>query len=158
MRLRAACQDAPNEEGSMDPIERFQQYADAFEDFFEKDDTTLLEPYFTEDAVYETLADPPLGECVEGRAAVLAYLKKSVDSFDRRFESRELEILEGPEVRDGAVWLRWRGRYRVSGAPALEMEGEETVTFEGDRIRRLEDRFPPGTLVKKFRNSRTPES
>ena len=44
---------------------------------------------------------------------------------------------------DGAVWLRWRGRYHVSGAPPLEIEGEETATFDGDRIRRLEDRFEP---------------
>ena len=127
----------------MDPIERFQQYADAFEDFFEKDDTSILEPFFTEDAVYETLADPPLGERLEGRAAVLTHMKKSLDSFDRRFERRELEMLEGPENRDGTVWLRWRGRYHVSGAPPLEIEGEETATFEGDRIRRLEDSFGP---------------
>ena len=73
----------------------------------------------------------------------MAQLKASRDSFDRRFESRELEIVEGPEDRDGAVWMRWRARYRVSDAPPLDMEGEETVTFDGDRIRRLEDRFPP---------------
>ena len=127
----------------MDPIARFQQYADAFEEFFERDDASILEPYFTEDAVSETLADPPLGGRQEGRAAVIAELKASLDSFDRRFESRELEVLEGPEDRDGAVWMRWRARYRVSDAPRLELEGEETVTFEGDRIRRLEDRFPP---------------
>ena len=127
----------------MDPIARFQQYADAFEDFVERDDPSILEPYFTEDAVYETLADPPLSGHLEGRAAVLAHLKASLDSFDRRFESRELEILEGPEDRGGAVWMRWCARYAVPDAPPLEMEGEETLTFEGDRIRRLEDRFPP---------------
>jgi hypothetical protein len=127
----------------MDPIERFQQYAEAFEEFFERDDASLLEPYFTEDAVYETLAEPPLAGHLQGREAVLTHLKASLDNFDRRFESRELETLEGPEVRDGGVWLRWRIRYRVPGAPPLEMEGEETATFEGDRIRRLEDRFAP---------------
>ena len=34
----------------MDPIARFQQYADAFEEFFERDDPSILEPYLTEDA------------------------------------------------------------------------------------------------------------
>ena len=33
------------------------------------------------------------------------------------------------------------GRGRAGAAPALVIEGEETAHFEGDRIRRLEDRF-----------------
>jgi hypothetical protein len=124
-------------------IERFQQYADAFEVFFEKGDTSVIEPYFTEDAVYETLADPPLGGLHEGRAKVLAGLVQSLDSFDHRFDSRELEMLEGPEERDAAVWIRWRATYTAAGAPPLSIEGEETAVFEGERIKRLEDRFAP---------------
>ena len=56
---------------------------------------------------------------------------------------RDLQVLEGPEERDGTVWMRWRVSYSSPGAPPLVMEGEETATFEGDRIKRLEDRFPP---------------
>ncbi len=125
----------------MDPIARFQQYADAFEIFFEKDDPSILEPYFTKDAVYETKGPEALSGCHDGRPAVLGYFKQILDGLDRRFEKRELELREGPEERDGAVWMRWRVTYRAGDAPPLVMDGEETVEFEGDRIRRLEDRF-----------------
>ena len=41
-------------------LERFGQYAAAFEQAFESDDWSVLEPYFTEDAVYESSASPSL--------------------------------------------------------------------------------------------------
>ena len=43
----------------MSALARFQQYAEAFEEVFESDDWSHLEPYFTEDAVYEIHAAPP---------------------------------------------------------------------------------------------------
>ncbi len=125
----------------MSLVQRFGEYAAAFEKAFETEDWSLIEPYFTEDAVYETLADPPFGGRQEGRRTVVDFLKRSVDGFDRKFGSRELETLEGPEERDGAVWLRWRATYRTEGLPDLAMDGEETAFYEGDLISRLEDRF-----------------
>ncbi len=125
----------------MSLTERFAQYAAAFEEVYKKDDWSLLDEYFTEDAVYETFADPPFGGVLEGRDAIFSQLKTILDTFDRRFESRDLELLDGPNEQDGAVWVRWRVVYRVGTAPALVVEGEETANFEGDRIRRLEDRF-----------------
>jgi len=127
----------------MDALTRFQEYAAAFEEVFRSDDWSALEPYFTEDAVYEILGGPPFGGRHQGRDAVFTHLKGSLDGFDRRFASRELELLEGPALREGSVWLRWRASYKSPGLPELVIDGEETVSFEGDRIRRLEDRFPP---------------
>ncbi len=127
----------------MNPIDRFSEYAAAFEDVYKSDDWSVLEPYFTEDAVYEILGGPPFAGRYEGRDAILGYLKLSVNGFDRRFDTRELDLLEGPLERDGGVWMRWRVTYRVAGAPDLVLPGEETAWFEGDRIRRLEDRFGP---------------
>lgn len=126
----------------MNPIERFGEYAEAFETFVKTDDSAVLEPFFCEDAVYETLGGPPFAGRHEGREAVFGYLKASLDAFDRRFETRELELLEGPALRDGSVWLRWRACYRSPGLPELAIDGEETVRFEGDRILRLEDTIP----------------
>lgn len=122
-------------------IARFQQYADAFEVVFENDDWSLLEPYFTENAVYEVHAGPPFGARSEGREKAFAALKASLDAIDRRVDSRELEILEGPELRDGAVWFRWRASYGLAGTPGIAIEGVETARFEGDRIALLEDTF-----------------
>jgi len=127
----------------MSILERFNAYAEAFEVAYESDDFSVLEPFFTEGAVYETIADPPLGGCQEGRDAVFAYLKSSVASFDRSFEKRELVVLEGPVVRGNEVWMKWCANYQSEGLPPLAIEGEETATFEGDRICRLEDRWSP---------------
>jgi hypothetical protein len=128
-------------------IDRFQQYADAFEVFFASDDTSVLEPFFTEDAVYETRAEPPFAARHEGREKIFEGLRRSIETFDKRFETRTLEILEGPREADASVWMRWRVTYTAPGVPPLAMVGEETATFEGDRIVRLEDRFP--SLVVK---------
>jgi hypothetical protein len=125
----------------MDAVSRFREYAAAFEDVVKSDDFGRLEPFFAEDAVYEIRGGPPFAGRHVGRAAILAYLKASLDGFDRRFPTRRLEMLEGPELREGGVWFRWRASYSGPELPELVLDGIEIATFEGDRIRRLEDRF-----------------
>ena len=127
----------------MDLVTRFQEYAAAFEDFVKSDDAAVLEPFFSESAVYEIAGGEPLAGRYEGRAAILAHLKSSLDAFDRRFDSRSLVLLDGPALRDGTVWMRWRASYKTPGVPELVFDGEETVHFEEDRISRLEDKYPP---------------
>jgi hypothetical protein len=126
----------------MDLVERFGEYAADFERFFESDDPSILEPWFTQDAVYEVVGGPPFEGRAEGRDAVVAYLKRSVDGFDRRFRERRLEVLEGPVRKGDSVWLAWRVTYCSPGIPELVLDGEEIATFEDGRIKRLEDRFP----------------
>jgi hypothetical protein len=128
----------------MSLIDRFQAYADAFEVAFEKDDWSVLEPYFTADAVYETRGGGPFDGRAEGRGKLIDYLKQSVSGFDRRFDERILEMTDGPEERDGQVWMRWRATYRVGDAPEIAIEGESTAHYDGDRIRLLEDAFAEG--------------
>jgi len=126
----------------MQPIEVFGKYAMAFEEAVRLDDWSVVEPFFTEDAVYETIGAGPFSGRHEGRREVLDYLKESLDGFDRRFDIRDNpEMVEGPRVEDHSVWIRWRVTYKVEGAPPLVLEGEETAVMDGDRIRRLEDRF-----------------
>lgn len=56
----------------MSRIPRFIAYAAEFEKAFESDDWSLLEPFFSEDAVYE-IGLPLLGkQRCENRAAILA--------------------------------------------------------------------------------------
>ena len=126
----------------MKPIEVFGKYAMAFEEVVRLDDWSVLEPFFTEDAVYETIGPGPFSGRRKGRQAVLDYLKQSLDTFDRRFDVRENpEMVEGPNVTEDSVWIRWRVTYRVEGAPPFVLDGEETAVIDGDRIHRLEDRF-----------------
>jgi hypothetical protein len=127
----------------MNRIQRFAAYAAAFEKAVAENDWAGVEPHFTADAVYELFGPPPFAGCHAPRDAVLAYLRASLDGFDRRFDSRELALLEGPVERGDEVWLRWRATYRLAGAPPLEVDGEETATYRGDAICRLEDRFEP---------------
>ena len=97
-------------------IDRFLAYAVAFEEGVKSDDWSVVEPFFTEDAVYETNNGPPFGGKREGRAAILAFFKQSLDEFDRRFDSREGDLLEGPTEKDGSVWIKFVATYRVAGA------------------------------------------
>ena len=126
----------------MSITERFIGYAAAFEEAYATDDWSKLDPFLTDDAVYETFAEPPFGNRVEGRTAVKAAFKQLCGGFDRRFDSRAVEMLEGPTERNGTVWFRWAATYTLAGAPPLRMEGEETAIVAGDRIRLLEDRMP----------------
>lgn len=123
----------------MSLVPRFVAYAGAFEKAYASRDFTLLEPFFTEDAVYEVPLDGPLGGRWEGRPAVLGALESLTERFDLRFASRRIALLEGPRDEDGAVWLRGSAHYTAPGVPDLHFELEETCHFEGDRIRRLVD-------------------
>jgi hypothetical protein len=123
----------------MGKIEKYLEYAAAFEEAYASDNWSKLEPFFTENAVYAFVAPAPFGGEYQGRAAVITQFQSSVNSLDRRFDSRQVEVLEGPLEKDGGVWMRWAAIYTLAGAPDCRMEGEERAVFTGDRISRLED-------------------
>ena len=72
----------------MDPAKRFLEYATAFEQTYADDDWSRLEPYFSEDAVYSSTGEAPLGGRWQGRRQVLEHLRQSLDALDRRFDER----------------------------------------------------------------------
>ena len=127
----------------MSQIKRFAAYAAAFEKTFETDDFSHIEPFFSEDAVYEIRGGGPLDSVAEGRSASFASLKNSLESLDRLFDTRELELVEGPTENGDEVWFRWAGTYGKAGLPDLRIAGEETVTYRGDLICRMLDAFGP---------------
>jgi hypothetical protein len=127
----------------VDLVKRYVEYAGAFERVYQSDAWKELEPYFTENAVYEVAGPAPFGGRAEGRDAVLAHLRDSLNAFDRRFPRRAVQVLEGPALRQGGVQVHWRASYSGPGLPELILDGEESASFEGERICRLEDRFPP---------------
>ncbi len=123
----------------MSALQRFVAYAAAFEKAYANDDWSVVEPFFTEDAVYDAGLPGLLSGRIEGRDAILAYFRDVLDRFDRRFASRRVELVEGPREDGDAVWLRGRAIYTAERAPDLAFELEETARFSGDRIRYLED-------------------
>jgi len=119
--------------------DRFQAYADAFEVSFEDDDWSHIEPFFTEDAVYEG------GDThAVGRDQILENLKGAVTAFDRKMDARIPDFQE-PSVDGNELVMRWAVTYQKAGAPDLVISGVETATFDGDRIARLRDDFDPET-------------
>jgi hypothetical protein len=122
-------------------VERFARYAADFEKSYATDDWSHVEPWFHEDAVYEVGLPEPFGGVFEGRDAILAYFPRILNALDRRFATRTITLLDGPRIEDGAVWILGRADYTAAGVPDLGFELEELATFDGDRIRRLEDRY-----------------
>ena len=88
--------------------DHYQAYASAFEESFVDDDWSRLEPYFTEDAVYE--GDPD----ARGREAVLAKLKAGVDGFDHKMDKRSPSF-QSPTVEGNTLKLNWTITYQKSG-------------------------------------------
>ena len=116
----------------MSILDRYQAYADAFELSFDDDDWTRIEPFFTEDSVYE--GDPD----ANGRAAVLEKLKGGVDGFDRNMDSRTPDF-QTPTVDGNTLTMNWQVTYTKEGCPNLVISGKEIAVFEGDRIALLRD-------------------
>ncbi len=116
--------------------DRYQAYADAFEESYADDEWSRIEQYFTEDAVYE--GDPD----ARGREAVLAKLRGGVDGFDRKMDKRTPDF-QTPTVQGNTLEMKWTVSYQKAGAPDLALSGVETAVFEGDRIVLLCDDFDP---------------
>jgi ketosteroid isomerase-like protein len=122
-------------------MQRFAEYAAAFEEAIRSDNWSGVAPFFAEDACYTTELPPPLGGRFEGRVAILAYFKHILDAFDRRFATRE-SLPGGGSHEDGNT-LSFHGRVRwtAPGRPDLIFAAEEQVTFRGEVIVDLVDRY-----------------
>ncbi len=120
----------------MSKLDRYQAYADAFEESFKDDDWSRIGQYFTEGAVYE--GEPE----ARGREAVLAKLKNGVDNFDRKMDSRTPDF-QTPTLDGDTLTMRWQVTYTKAGRPDLVISGVETAVFENDSIALLRDTFDP---------------
>ena len=123
----------------MTDTDRFIRYAIEFEKALATDDWSALEPLFTEDAVHHVKGGGPFSVLSLGRDEVLANLRRSVDSIDRRFDRRLPEVIAGPEERDGAVWITFRATFEREGLEPLIVEGNHATRFEGGRISRIDE-------------------
>jgi len=129
----------------MDPIQRFAAYAADFEKTYQDDDWKRLEGYFAEDVVYAVKGDVPFACEVRGREAIFRAIKKCLDGFDRRFDTRELAAEGAPEVEGNRVTFRGTGRYERPGVEPVSMRLSETVELnDAGLIVRLTDVYPPG--------------
>lgn len=127
-----------------DAIQVFGAYASAFEETFVDDDWSRLEQYFADDARYEISGGPFACE-IDGREAILAGLKKSLDGFDRKFDHREIELTSGPAVTPSeegdVVRMTWKVRYRMKGAPDMSLPGASMLRVKDGVIQLLRDEY-----------------
>ncbi|MGH7820582.1 MAG: nuclear transport factor 2 family protein [Candidatus Binatia bacterium] len=125
----------------MTPTEIFVAYATEFEKTYEDDDWARLERFFAPQATYEVRGAVPFACRLEGREAILRGIRKSVDGFDRRFDSREVEIVEPPREEGDTVTVGWKGTYRKQGLAPLVLRGRSRARCQGDRIVELSDSY-----------------
>jgi len=123
----------------MNILKRFGAYAEAFEQTYQDDDWSRLEPYFTEDAAMEGLTNS-----VQGRSNVLVQLRAGVDELDRRMDER-VPSFEPPTVEGNTLTMNWSVIYKKAGIPDLVLNGVETAVFEGDQIKHLRDELDAET-------------
>ena len=128
----------------MGTVERFLQYAAAFEEAYRSRRFSSLEDHFTPDAVYEIQGPGVVPQRHEGRDAVFSYMEWITDAFDRRFEERQLLRVAGPTERDGAVELAGIAVYTLDSGERCHLSMSEIAHYEGDRIARLVDTLSPG--------------
>jgi hypothetical protein len=127
-------------------LERFLEYAAAFERAYASRDFSVLEPFFSEDTRYEIHAPGEPVRRHEGREAVLRYLAFVTEHFDRRFAERRLLHVDGPHVRESEGEIETHGiaLYRLASGDCCHLPMTETAHFRGELIDRLVDRLSPG--------------
>ncbi len=124
----------------MTVLERFMAYAGDFESSYEDDDWERIVPHFADDAVYE-VASKVFGSTMKGPAAITKGLKKSLDGFDRKFETRTIEVIGQPEIEGDEVRVQWKVTYTKAGVEPYLLEGRSMVRFGGDKIVYMTDQY-----------------
>jgi hypothetical protein len=124
----------------MDVLQRFTAYAADFEKTLADDDWSRLEPHFHDDAVYRVESDA-FGCELEGREKIFTGMKKSLDGFDRHFDSRDIEIVGAPEVDGDELRLVWKVIYHKPGEPDFVLPGRSMARLRDGRIALLVDAY-----------------
>jgi hypothetical protein len=120
-------------------LERFIDYALAFEQAFWADAWDGLLAFFSDDARHVVQAGGALAMDDRGRTAVVDGLRRSVLGMDRRFDARIPEILDGPRTQGGGIWMRFSVTLRRAGLPELRFQGEHVTRYESGRIVSIEE-------------------
>ena len=124
----------------MGVMETFLAYANEFETTYEDDDWQRLEKFFAADAVYEVKSSTFPCRLV-GPSAVFAGIKKSLDGFDRRMDSRRIDVLAPPTVNDDSIEVKWAVTYTLGSAPPVRVEAVSTGRVADGKITHLTDAY-----------------
>ena len=118
---------------------RFVRYAMAFERAFKSDDWSEVQTHFHPEATYEVIGSGTEWDgVVKYPQAITRFMKRMLDSLDRRFQSRSPGLDGMPRMKDGVFELPWKARY-VSQAGQMTLHGVSRCTFKEGRILALSD-------------------
>lgn len=129
----------------MDNLSHFMQYATAFEQTYADDDWARLMPFFADDAVYRVVSDV-FGCELHGPEAILRGIRKSVNGFDRRFATRQIDVTSGPDVDGDEVRLGWSVTYTLAGVEPFVLPGRSRARFRDGKLIELEDVYEASTM------------
>jgi len=118
---------------------RFARYALRFERAFKTDDWGPVKECFHPDSRYivEGSASEWDGE-VRGPDAIAAFMKRMLDTIDRKFKKRIPKLAAWPRVKGGELILRWGAIY-VAEAGETVLHGESRCRFSDGKILELRD-------------------
>lgn len=133
----------------MTDLARFLEYARSFEVALATDRFEGIAPFFAADARHTVEGIDPLGLSDRGRDAVVHGLRRSVETLDRRFDTRIPEVLDGPELREDGIWMRFGLTLRREGVPELRLEGEHLTAYDdAGLITRIDEKMLGGCDVR----------
>jgi hypothetical protein len=124
----------------MKPLELFLKYAGAFEQTLVDDDWDRVKRCFDPNAVYE-IESRRFGARMVGPDAICAGLRRSLEGFDRRFESRRLEPIGKPEIDEDGFRIAWRAHYQKAGVEPLTLRGSSLIRFREGFVIEMVDSF-----------------
>lgn len=124
----------------MDNQTCFMQYAAAFEETFKDDDWSRLRQYFMPDAVY-TIDAETFPATLRGPDAIFKGMKKSLDGFDRRFDSRTIAIVDPPVFEGDTMRVGWEVTYGKGANRPFVLPGRTTAQFHDGKIAKLTDHY-----------------
>ena len=118
------------------------EFATDFEIAYNDDCWDNVSLHFTEGAIYE-IKNTSFACRLEGRDAIIAGFKKSLNGFDRHL-TRRMWVVEGPYETSAKLSFVWHGVYSATGIPPLELSARQTLNFNGKKITHLTDDYLPG--------------
>ena len=129
----------------------FVKYATAFEEGFAADDWGLVDVLFDDDIAWAVSGLPsPEAFMAQGRKIVSATIKRSVDTFDRRFDRRDPAPTKGPVAIPGGIHLEWQVTYTREGLPPFVLLGEEWDLFRNGKLAMHYERLHNGAAAIDF--------
>lgn len=122
----------------MSVLELFIEYASKFEKSVEDDQWERVYRFFHADSHYK-VHSRYIACDIKGPKAIFAGMKKSLDGFDRLFETRKISLEGEIETTQTTVAMDWSAKYTLADHPQFTLLGRTKASYRDGLIETLED-------------------